>query len=162
MITNRVMVRGAALHRYPHAILASTSGVFASAVRSYHASTTTTREAAAAAVDNIAMNPWTDYSMAPPDPIIGLNDAYQKDTSPSKVILGVGAYRDDKGKPYVLPCVRKAEQRIQIQQLDMEYSGIVRIYMYRLYMLCVCVYERRSMCVCWCRCRFHCGPYVTG
>lgn len=50
--------------------------------------------------------------MAPPDPIIGLNEAYQRDDFPQKVIVGVGAYRDDAGKPYVLPCVRKAEQRL--------------------------------------------------
>ena len=70
---------------------------------------------------------WTSYEMAPPDPIIGLNEAYQKDTHPKKVIVGVGAYRDDHGKPYVLPSVRIAEQRMMDQQLDMEYSGIVRI-----------------------------------
>ena len=69
---------------------------------------------------------WTSYEMAPPDPIIGLNEAYQKDTHPNKVIVGVGAYRDDHGKPYVLPSVRIAEQRMMDQQLDMEYSGIVR------------------------------------
>jgi aspartate aminotransferase, mitochondrial len=63
--------------------------------------------------------------MAPPDPIIGLNEAYQKDSDPRKVIVGVGAYRDDLGKPFVLPCVRKAEQRLMQQNLDMEYSGIV-------------------------------------
>ena len=70
---------------------------------------------------------WTSYEMAPPDPIIGLNEAYQKDTHPSKVIVGVGAYRDDHGKPYVLPSVRIAEQRMMDQQLDMEYSGIVSL-----------------------------------
>jgi hypothetical protein len=66
--------------------------------------------------------------MAPPDPIIGLNEAYQKDDSPHKVIIGVGAYRDDKGKPYVLPSVRIAEERMLQQHLDMEYSGIVRFH----------------------------------
>jgi hypothetical protein len=40
---------------------------------------------------------WTGYDMAPPDPIIGLNDAYLKDSDPRKVIVGVGAYRDDLG-----------------------------------------------------------------
>ena len=69
---------------------------------------------------------WSSYEMAPPDPIIGLNEAYQKDPHPDKVIVGVGAYRDDDGKPYVLPSVRIAEQRLMEQQLDMEYSGIVR------------------------------------
>jgi len=63
--------------------------------------------------------------MGPPDPIIGLNEAYQKDDFPGKVIVGVGAYRDDAGKPYVLPCVRDAEKALMDQQLDMEYSGIV-------------------------------------
>lgn len=63
--------------------------------------------------------------MAPLDPIIGLNEQYQKDDFPQKVIVGVGAYRDDSGKPYVLPCVREAEQKLMEQHLDMEYSGIV-------------------------------------
>jgi len=38
--------------------------------------------------------------------------------------LGVGAYRDDQGKPFVLPCVREAEAQIQAAQLDHEYLGI--------------------------------------
>lgn len=65
--------------------------------------------------------------MAPLDPIIGLNEQYQKDDFPQKVIVGVGAYRDDAGKPYVLPCVREAEQKLMEQHLDMEYSGIVSV-----------------------------------
>ena len=76
---------------------------------------------------SLSSSHWTSYEMAPPDPIIGLNEAYQKDTHPNKVIVGVGAYRDDHGKPYVLPSVRIAEQRMMDQKLDMEYSGIVRI-----------------------------------
>ncbi len=39
-------------------------------------------------------------------------------------MLGVGAYRDDQGKPYVLPSVRKAEQRLLSKRLDKEYAGI--------------------------------------
>ena len=59
-----------------------------------------------------AASPWAHFEMAPPDPIIGLNEAYAKDDFPRKVIIGVGAYRDDQGKPYVLPCVREAERRL--------------------------------------------------
>ena len=70
-------------------------------------------------------SPWADYAMAPPDPIIGLGDAFRADDFPQKVIVGVGAYRDDLGKPCVLPCVREAEKIIQDQLLDHEYSGIV-------------------------------------
>ena len=75
----------------------------------------------------LSNSPWADYAMAPLDPIIGLNEQYNRDDFPDKVIVGVGAYRDDGGKPYVLPCVREAEERIFSQNLDMEYSGIVRL-----------------------------------
>lgn len=44
---------------------------------------------------------------APKDPIYGLMDAYEADQSPEKVDLGVGAYRDENGKPWILPVVQK-------------------------------------------------------
>ncbi|KAL3361406.1 hypothetical protein AABB24_014356 [Solanum stoloniferum] len=47
---------------------------------------------------------------APEDPILGVTVAYNKDTSPVKLNLGVGAYRTEEGKPLVLNVVRKAEQ----------------------------------------------------
>lgn len=47
--------------------------------------------------------------MGPPDPILGVTEAFKRDTNPKKMNLGVGAYRDDQGKPYVLNCVRKVE-----------------------------------------------------
>ena len=72
-------------------------------------------------------SPWSDYEMAPLDPIIGLTESYLADPFSQKVNVGVGAYRTDLGKPYVLPCVRKAEQKLVDAKLDMEYSGIVRI-----------------------------------
>lgn len=45
--------------------------------------------------------------MGPPDAILGVTEAFKKDTDPKKMNLGAGAYRDDAGKPYVLPTVRK-------------------------------------------------------
>lgn len=33
-----------------------------------------------------------------PDPILGLTELFQKDPFPTKVNVGVGAYRDDGGK----------------------------------------------------------------
>lgn len=68
---------------------------------------------------------WSNFEMAPLDPIIGLNESFNADDFPQKVIVGVGAYRDDTGKPYVLPCVREAEKLLLDKQLDMEYAGIV-------------------------------------
>ena len=44
---------------------------------------------------------------APEDPLFGLMAAYRKDTSPEKVDLGIGAYRDNNAKPWVLPVVKK-------------------------------------------------------
>ncbi|GAA0157821.1 transaminase [Lithospermum erythrorhizon] len=48
--------------------------------------------------------------LAPEDPILGVTVAYNKDQSPVKLNLGVGAYRTEEGKPLVLNVVRKAEQ----------------------------------------------------
>lgn len=45
--------------------------------------------------------------MGPPDAILGVTEAYKKDTNPKKISLGVGAYRDDHGKPFVLPSVSR-------------------------------------------------------
>lgn len=73
----------------------------------------------------MSASPWKDVPMGPPDPIIGLTDAYRADDFPQKVNVGVGAYRDDEGKAYVLPCVREAEKILMASNLDHEYSGIV-------------------------------------
>ena len=35
---------------------------------------------------------------APPDPILGLTEAFKEDSSPSKINLGTGIYADDTGK----------------------------------------------------------------
>jgi len=70
-------------------------------------------------------SPFAHYAQAPLDAIIGLNEEYAADTDPRKVIVGVGAYRSDEGKPYVLPSVRQAEERLLAQNLPMEYAGIV-------------------------------------
>ncbi|KAJ6261236.1 hypothetical protein Dda_3904 [Drechslerella dactyloides] len=48
--------------------------------------------------------------MAPTDPLFGLMAAYKADTDEKKVDLGVGAYRDDNAKPWILPVVKKADE----------------------------------------------------
>ena len=45
---------------------------------------------------------WGGVQMGPPDPILGVSEAFKRDTNPKKMNLGVGAYRDDQGKPFVL------------------------------------------------------------
>ena len=66
---------------------------------------------------------WGHVVEAPKDPILGISDAFKADPDPIKMNLGVGAYRDDNGKPVVLDCVRKAEQKI-VGAHNMEYLPI--------------------------------------
>ena len=39
---------------------------------------------------------WSGVEMGPPDAILGVTEAFKRDTNPKKMNLGVGAYRDDK------------------------------------------------------------------
>ena len=48
--------------------------------------------------------------MAPRDPILGLNEAFNADARGNKVNLGVGVYSDDNGKIPLLAAVRAAEK----------------------------------------------------
>jgi aspartate aminotransferase len=47
---------------------------------------------------------------APEDPLFGLMAAYRNDTFDKKVDLGIGAYRDNNAKPWVLPVVKKVRK----------------------------------------------------
>ncbi|XP_048756263.2 aspartate aminotransferase, mitochondrial-like [Ostrea edulis] len=67
---------------------------------------------------------WSNVEMGPPDAILGITEAFKKDSSPTKINLGVGAYRDDNGKPFVLECVKRAEQKMLQEKLDKEYAPI--------------------------------------
>lgn len=61
---------------------------------------------------NSSSSVFEHVQQAPEDPILGVTVAYNKDPSPLKVNLGVGAYRTEEGKPLVLDVVRKAEQQL--------------------------------------------------
>ena len=50
--------------------------------------------------------------MAPKDPILGVTEAFNADTNPRKINLGVGVYYDDEGKVPLLDCVRAAQQTL--------------------------------------------------
>jgi aspartate aminotransferase len=67
---------------------------------------------------------WGGLTAAPADPIMGLSESFKTDTNPNKQNLGIGAYRDNNGKPYILDCVKQAEERILAAGMDHEYSGI--------------------------------------
>lgn len=50
---------------------------------------------------------------APEDPLFGLMAAYRADPFDKKVDLGIGAYRDNNAKPWVLPVVKKADELLR-------------------------------------------------
>jgi aromatic-amino-acid transaminase len=62
--------------------------------------------------------------MAPRDPILGITEAFNADTNPAKINLGVGVYYDDNGKVPLLACVRKAEAILIEQQAPRTYLPI--------------------------------------
>eukprot|EP00808_Paulinella_micropora_P002729 g81617.t1 len=65
---------------------------------------------------------WTNVPLAPKDPILGVSENFRADPFPGKINVGVGAYRDDNGKPWTLPCVAEAQKRVG--QKDHEYAPI--------------------------------------
>jgi aromatic-amino-acid transaminase len=62
--------------------------------------------------------------MAPRDPILGITEAFNADTNPAKINLGVGVYYDDNGKVPLLECVQKAENKLMEQQAPRTYLPI--------------------------------------
>ncbi|CCD25007.1 aspartate transaminase AAT2 NDAI_0E01910 [Naumovozyma dairenensis CBS 421] len=55
---------------------------------------------------------FNNIEQLPPDALFGIKQRYSKDTRSHKVDLGIGAYRDNNGKPWVLPSVKLAEHSI--------------------------------------------------
>lgn len=55
---------------------------------------------------------FTQVTELPPDPLFGLKARYNADPRSDKVDLGIGAYRDNNGKPWILPAVRAAERKL--------------------------------------------------
>lgn len=71
-------------------------------------STYTTQQRRAAAVCNAApTSRLSGVELAPPDPILGVSEAFKASTSPNKLNLGVGAYRTEELQPYVLEVVKE-------------------------------------------------------
>ncbi len=61
---------------------------------------------------------------APPDPILGLTEAFKKDPNPHKVNLGAGVYKDAHGKTPVLDAVKQAEERILAAETTKDYLAM--------------------------------------
>ena len=65
-----------------------------------------------------ALNP------APPDPILGLTEAFRNDDHPAKINLGVGVYKDANGKTPVLASVKRAEEQVLASGTSKSYLSI--------------------------------------
>lgn len=65
-----------------------------------------------------------DIELLPEDPILSLPIAFAADPREKKVNLGIGAYKDEFGKPVVLSAIKKAEDLVHSQDLNKEYQPI--------------------------------------
>ena len=71
------------------------------------------------------LSKWNDIPLAPPDKILGITEAFINDSNPKKINLGVGAYRDNSGKPIIFPSVKKAEEILLSKETEKEYTPII-------------------------------------
>lgn len=67
---------------------------------------------------------WKSVSAAPPDAIFGLTEAFTRDTSPRKVNLGAGVYKDDQGVTPILASVKEAEKLLLHEERTKSYLPI--------------------------------------
>ncbi|WP_417697621.1 amino acid aminotransferase [Psychromonas sp.] len=69
-------------------------------------------------------------SMAPADPILGLTDAFKKDSREDKINLGVGIYKNEMGQTPILATVKEAEKRLLAEETTKSYLTIEGIAAY--------------------------------
>ncbi|ORZ18868.1 aspartate aminotransferase [Absidia repens] len=75
--------------------------------------------------NNMSVSVFQNVPQAPADVIFSLTAGYKADTHPQKINVGVGAFRTDELKPYVLPVVKKADAILfNDASLDHEYQPI--------------------------------------
>ena len=55
---------------------------------------------------------WQEIPDSPKDIIEFYNDVYKYDKNPNKVNLTIGAYKDENGDSWELPCVREATRQL--------------------------------------------------
>ncbi|WP_350433315.1 amino acid aminotransferase [Shewanella sp. H8] len=73
---------------------------------------------------------FSQVTLAPADPILGLTDAFKADTRPHKVNLGVGIYKDEAGQTPILSSVKKAEAILLETEKSKNYLGIEGVQAY--------------------------------
>lgn len=76
------------------------------------------------------MSLFSAVEMAPRDPILGLNEAFNADTRPNKVNLGVGVYTNEEGRIPLLRAVVEAETALTAAHAPRGYLPIEGIAAY--------------------------------
>ena len=61
---------------------------------------------------------------APPDPILGITEAFKKDSRTGKINLSVGVYQEEDGSTPILKAVKAAEQRLLSETKSKSYKPI--------------------------------------
>ncbi|XP_076020350.1 aspartate aminotransferase, cytoplasmic [Genypterus blacodes] len=78
------------------------------------------------------MSVFSEIALAAPVAVFKLTQDFNNDSFPQKVNLGVGAYRTDECKPWVLPVVKKVEKLILLDEgLNHEYLPILGLPSFR-------------------------------
>jgi len=68
---------------------------------------------------------FANVATLPPDAIFFTKQRFKEDKDPRKINLGIGAYRTEEGKPYVLKVVKKVEAELLVDDsLNKEYLPI--------------------------------------
>ena len=65
-----------------------------------------------------------NLQMAPPDPILGLTEAFKQDPHRDKINLSVGIYKDENGDTPILASVKEAERRLAATEKSKSYLPI--------------------------------------
>lgn len=65
-----------------------------------------------------------NVATAPPDPILGLSEAFRRDPNQRKINLSVGVYQDEAGRTPILICVKQAERQLIDKETSKGYLGI--------------------------------------
>lgn len=76
------------------------------------------------------MSLFSAVEMAPRDPILGLNEAFNADTRPTKVNLGVGVYTNEDGRIPLMRAVEEAENALAATHAPRGYLPIEGIAAY--------------------------------
>lgn len=65
-----------------------------------------------------------NIAAAPPDAILGISEAFNKDPNPNKVNLSVGVFKDEAGKTPIPNAVKEAEKRLLDKEKSKSYLPI--------------------------------------